>query len=527
MKHLALTALLLVSFSPLGSSAGILPVDNIVKTPVEEILKRALEARERGDYEGALTLLREAQKIDPTNLDVGFYIGLTLYNLSQFDAAETTLRDVLKENATYVDAKLILGRILLIKGSFPESETLLREVLAQTPGYIDAYDALASTLLAQKKNAEAIEVLDQGLQQKPGATELLVKKAKILFLSRRYSEARDVAYELTGAIDIRARYEGHVLLAKVSFEEDPMHIGAVTPELEEAIELIPSENEAHLVLADVYISLWKFKKAREVLAEAIDVVKDRKAIELKLAQLESVEKDTLKYSVNAAYAQWGFKDNRAPWKEFYLDAVWRIDPYKTLVFGYESFTRGGMDDETLRIEYVQKLNKWIYLYAKATYTIDPDFREKYSAKIGSNFVINPLSIGATVIVAEAERRDYDTGKIYFLTGGIDQNVGEKLTLSARVFRVLTPAQDSTLWSLKTNWRLTPKASVNVNYGTVTEAVNGQLVRGTSRGAGVEYRVSDRVSVTGNYQRNRNDAYDARQVTVGLKVKLGPRGSGSR
>ncbi len=524
MKYLNVALLLMLSFSlPANHSAERTPAAETRNSGVEELIKQALESRQRGDFEGALKFLREAQAIEPKNADVNFYAGLTLYNLGKFDESESTLRGVLVDAPLYVDAKVILGRVLIAQGKLPESEKLLREAIAQAPDYMDAYDGLASNLLAQKKTDEAIFILDLGLARKPEEATLLTKKAKIYFIGKKYSKALEVARILTSLTDIYGRYQGHILIAKISFEENPMQIELAVPDLEEAIDLAPAEAEAYLVLSDVYTSMWKFEKARTLLEQALDEVKDRAIIEKKIVDIDAVAKGVLNFSVTTSAAQWNFKDGRAPWREFYLDAVWRIDPYKTLVFGFEKFSRGGVNDESVRVEFIEKVSKWVYIYASAKVTVDPDFREKSAFKLGTNFITNPLSIGSTVVVAEAETRNYDSGKIYFITGGIDQYIGDSLIINARVFRVLSDTgADFNVWNVKTTWQLTPRLSVSGSYGTNTEDVGGRLSRGNSAGVGAQYRLNDRVSVTGNYTRVNTDAYRANQVSVGLKVSLGGR-----
>jgi YaiO family outer membrane protein len=512
------------SVPSVGSARIPAATEEIHKAPIDELLKNALEARDRGDYEGALALLKEAAEVDPANLDVGFYTGLTLYNLGKFEEAETKLRDVLTKAPLYVDVKIILGRVLIALGKLPESEKLLREAIAQTPDYMDAYDALSSNLLAQKKDDEAIFIIDLGLARKPEEVSLLVKKGKIFFVRKDYKKAREVADALTGNLEIQGRYQGHVLLGKIALIEDPTTLDTPKAELEEAINLDEIETEGYLVLTDIYVSFWKFKDARLLLDQAIDLVKDRTVIEKKQAEIDRLEKDVQKFTVNPYYSQWNFKDGRDPWKDFYLDAVWKIDPYKTLVFGVELFSRGGMKDQTLRVEYNEKINKWMYLYYSASVTPDADFREKNAFTVGANFVTNPLKMGSTVVVEEVETRNYDTGRIFFLKGGVDQYIGDSIVINARVFKVLSDTQNFNLWSVKTNWSLTPKLSVSANYGTMTEDISGRPLRGTTKGVGAQYRLNDRVSVTGNYQKVNNDMYRANQVTVGLKVSLGPKSS---
>lgn len=522
MKYLNLAILFMMSFSiPAHHSAARTPASEVRNGPVEEFVRKALELRERGDFTGALALLNAAQKIEPENVDVGYYIGLTLFDLGKFEDAEAKLRDVLKIAPLYVQAKIILGRVLIVIGYLPESEKLLREAIAQSPDSMDAYDALSSNLLAQKKTDEAIFILDLGLARKPEEASLLIKKANIYFVTKKYKKSEEVARALTGNTNINGRYQGHILLAKISFEENPMRIDLATPDLEEAIDLRPSETEAYLVLADVYVSLWKFEKARLVLEGALEEVKDRALIEKKILDVAAIEKGVLNFTASANYEETNFKDGRSPWQDFYLNAVWKIDPYKTLVFGFERYSRGGESDESIRVEFIEKVNKWVYIYASAKVTADPDFREESAFKLGTNFVLNPLKTGPTVGVAEAQIKNFENERIFFLTGGIDQHIaGDSLVISARVFRVLTETENMNLWNLKTTWKLTPKLDVSANYGTMTEDLSGRPLRGTSKGIGAQYRLSDRVAVTGNYQRINNDQYRANQVSVGLKISLG-------
>lgn len=522
MKYLNAAIFLMLSFSiPAHQTAVRTPASEVRNGPVEEFVRKALELRERGDFTGALALLKAAQKIEPENVEVGYYIGLTLFDLGKFEDAETKLRDVLKIDPLYVQAKIILGRVLIAIGYLPESEKLLREAIAQSPDSVDAYDALASNLLAQKKTDEAIFILDLGLARKPEEASLLIKKAKIYFVTKKYKKSEEVARALTGNTNIFGRYQGHILLAKISFEENPMRTDLATPDLEEAIDLRPAETEAYLVLADVYVSMWKFEKARLVLEGALEEVKDRELIEKKILDIKGIEEGVLNFTVSANYEQWNFKDGRSPWQDFYLSAVWRIDPYKTLVFGLEKYSRGGASDESIRVEFIEKVNKWVYIYASAKVTVDPDFREESAFKLGTNFVINPLKTGATVGAAEAQVKNFENEKIFFLTAGVDQHIaGDSLIISARVFRVLAETENLNLWDLKTTWKLTPKLDVSANYGTMTEDIGGRPLRGTSKGIGAQYRLSDRVAVTGNYQRISNDQYRANQVSVGLRVSLG-------
>lgn len=489
---------------------------------VEELLKNALKARALGRFEEAMTLLKKAEAIEPANLDIQFFIGLTQYNLADIPGAELTLRRILSVESKYVDAKIILGRVLIAKGEFVESERLLREAIQQTPDYLDAYDALASNLAAQKKFIQAVQVLDQGLARAPSDIQLLVKKGKILFYDRQFEASQVVAEKLIASVDEVARYQGLLLKAKIVFDKNPTRIGYATSLLLDAVDISNGDSEAHLVLADIYASAWKFKQAEEVLNDALTRVNDRSRIEVKLEDIRILAQDVDRFQMAMSVSSWKFEDQRPGWQEYYLDGVWRIDPYKTLVLGVEQFTRDELSDQTLRVEYSQKINKWIYTYAAGRMTIDPDFREKNGVKAGANFVTNPLTIGSTVFTTEAETRLYDTGRVYFLTGGVEQYIGKSFIVNAKIFRVLSGGKDFNVWSTKLTWNVTDRFSLNGGYGTMTEDVRGNFAHGHSYNLGGQYRVNNRFSVVGNYTRHSNDLYKADQYTVGIKINFGPK-----
>lgn len=489
---------------------------------VEELIKLSTQARAQGRFEEALSILKKAEQLEPKNLDVQFYIGLTLYNLADIPGSEIVLRAVLKAEPKYVDAKIILGRVLLAKGEFNESERLLREAIMQTPDYLDAYDALASNLAAQKKFMQAVVVLDQGLARAPSDVQLLVKKGKILFYDKQLDLSMMVADKLIASADEGAKYQGYLLKGKIIFDKNPTKIGLATSQLLNAIDISNGDAEAHLVLADIYASMWKFKQAEDVLNDALTTVNDRSRIEIKLEDLKVLARDVDRFQMAVSVSSWKFDDHRPGWQEYYLDGVWRIDPYKTLVLGVEQFTRDDLSDQTLRVEYNQKLNKWIYAYAAGRMTVDPDFREKNGVKVGTNFVTNPLVIGSSVFTTEAETRLYDTGRVYFLTAGVEQYIGKSFIVNAKIFRVLTDGKDFNVWNTKVTWNVTERFQLNAGYGTMTEDVRGNLAHGHSYNLGGQYRINNRFSVVGNYTRHSNDLYKADQYTVGIKINLGPK-----
>jgi YaiO family outer membrane protein len=514
----------LLAITPTVFSQVVQDNSSIVKAEesVEELIKLSNEARAQGRFEEALSILKKAEQLQPQNLDVQFYIGLTQYNLADIIGSEITLRAVLKAEPKYVDAKIILGRVLLAKGDFNESERLLREAILQTPDYIDAYDALASNLAAQKKFIQAVFVLDQGLARAPKDVQLLVKKGKILFYDKQLDASLVVAEKLIGSSDEGAKYQGYLLKAKIVFDKNPTKIGLASSLLFNAIDISHGDSEAHIVLADIYASVWKFKQAEDVLNDALARVNDRSRIEVKIEDIKALAIDVDRFQMATSVSSWKFDDQRPGWQEYYLDGVWRIDPYKTLVLGVEQFTRDDLSDQTLRVEYSQKLNKWIYAYAAGRMTVDSDFREKNGLKVGTNFVTNPLPVGSSVFTTEAETRLYDTGRVYFLTGGVEQYIGKSFIVNAKIFRVLTDGKDFNVWSTKVTWNVTDKFSVNGGYGTMTEDVRGNLAHGHSYNLGAQYRVNNRFSVVGNYTRHSNELYKADQYTVGIKINFGPR-----
>lgn len=473
----------------------------------------------KGDLITSMELLRKAETLDPKNLDVQFYIGLTQYFFGNMSGAEEILRNVLAAEPKYVDAKIVLGRVLTAQGKLPESEKLLREAIIQTPKYIDAYEALSTNLIAQKRLPEALQILDQGLAQEKNNAELLIKKGKLLFIMKEPFKAQAVADELMSHHDVNAQYTGNILRAQIQFDANPVSIDAANYYLFRAIDISPEKEEAYLILADIYASSWKFVKAKQLLNDSLTSVSNKEKIRAKIDEMDHLKNEVTDFQISFTGSRWEFDDARAGWQEFYLDGVWRIDPYKTLVMAVESFSRDTISDQTLRLEYIMKLNKWVYVYTQARHTVDPEFREKNGFKAGANFVTNPLKIGSTVLTTEVDNRNYIGDKVYFITAGVEQYIGSDFIVNAKIFHVMTGDQNFNVWNAKLSYQVNPKLQVNAGYGTMTESLNGRLMKGNSYNLGAEYKVNNRVSIVGNYTRHTNELYKADQFTVGVKVNF--------
>ena len=515
----------LLALSFLISSVSVYAQTN-TQTTIEKnetadaLLQAALKARYEGNIKLSLELLLKAEKLEPKNLDIQFYLGLTYYGLGDIPTAGRILKAILDIEPRYVDAKIILGRVLTATGDFRNSQILLEQAIEQTPEYMDAYDALASNYLAQKLFYDAIHALDRGLAVKED-NNLLARKGNILYIVKNFDEASRIADILADSNDVEARYKGLILQAKIGVERDPTNYKDALKLIEKALSYNTLEDEAYLIQADVFISVWKFDEAKAILNKGLAKAKDKSRIQQKLTTLPAIEDDVKLFSVATTTSQWLFDDpDRVAWKEFYLDGVWRIDPFKTLVVGLEKFDRGALSDQTIRIEYVQRLGKWVYAYGALRMTDDPDFREHSGGKGGLNVVVNPLKTGPTILSVEGESRKYDSGNVYFGAIAAEQYIGTAFIVNAKVFKVITAEDNFTVWSSKLTWTPTEKLTLSAGYGTMNEVINKKMVKGYSASLGAQYRLNDQVSLTANYTRHDNDAYKANQYSVGIKVDFG-------
>lgn len=106
----------------------------------EDLLARAVAARERGDYGAAIALLERALP----NRDAELMLAETLAWAKRFEEAEARYRAILTRDPASRAARLGLARVLLWQGRYDEASARFNEIVRVEPANVDALEGHAT-----------------------------------------------------------------------------------------------------------------------------------------------------------------------------------------------------------------------------------------------------------------------------------------------------------------------------------------------------------------------------------------------
>jgi len=164
-------------------------------------LQRGVQALAGGQLDAAEAAFGEAQRLQPRNSQVYFYLaqvyaqrrqfrqavvnfreairlaprGLQSYlrlaelytQLQRFHDAQQTLKELLRVRPDYADAYLLSGRVAQQQGDPTLAERHFRRYLRLRPGNPEGLSQLGATLLAEEKSQQAEPLLQQALHKSP------------------------------------------------------------------------------------------------------------------------------------------------------------------------------------------------------------------------------------------------------------------------------------------------------------------------------------------------------------------------
>jgi Tfp pilus assembly protein PilF len=193
-------------FGLMGCAAGEPKIPPGVATPkqqMEAYINLGQIMLLQNDLAGALSELSKAERIDPANIDVLTYLGLTYYSRKDYDKAIDYYTRALATDPTrteihnnlglvYMDIKRFpeakqefeycladttyahpwlpqfnLGAIEQIQGNLKEAEAIYRQILAVRPQYAPPYFRLAQLFHGQGNNREAVDYLLNAVKLDP------------------------------------------------------------------------------------------------------------------------------------------------------------------------------------------------------------------------------------------------------------------------------------------------------------------------------------------------------------------------
>jgi len=158
---------------------------------------RGILARDAGDFDHSLRLLRKAAETDDSDPEPAAELGLSYLAAGYLQLAEAAFRTALARDADSRKALANLGALLQYRGHIEAAIGCYRRVLALDPDDLEVRCNLANTLVEAGRGDEALAECDTviaaaPLAHGPGRPELLATRGAVLCGLGRYADALPV-----------------------------------------------------------------------------------------------------------------------------------------------------------------------------------------------------------------------------------------------------------------------------------------------------------------------------------------------
>jgi len=145
-------------------------------------------------YRKAKEEFEKLLKEEPANVKILSSLGITYYNLSEFEKAKEIFEKLIKLNPTNPSNYNILANILRDKSppDLEKAETYYKKAIELSEGFIAAYTNLAFLYQSQNKLDQAIDILTKGLEKNPDDISLLLSLASSYEMKGEKEEAKKI-----------------------------------------------------------------------------------------------------------------------------------------------------------------------------------------------------------------------------------------------------------------------------------------------------------------------------------------------
>jgi protein O-GlcNAc transferase len=154
-----------------------------------DLLQEGLVLHRRGAVAEAAARYAEVLRIEPSNADAHYYLGMMACQNGRFDEGAEYARQALAHEPRHARAHVLLGRALGALGRRDEALTSFEHAIALAPDLAQAHGHRADVLSELGRNEEAVESYDWGLALAPDVVEDWVGRGVALLAIGRYEDA--------------------------------------------------------------------------------------------------------------------------------------------------------------------------------------------------------------------------------------------------------------------------------------------------------------------------------------------------
>lgn len=157
------------------------------KRELESLLRKAENARKRGDANEAIRLYQKAGKIAPNSAEIFYKAGVLQYKQNDFSNARISFERSLKANSEFWKARYSLALANEKAGDNTTAAREYKRVLQEKPNLYPAALNLGLVYKRGKDYNSAIEAFKKALKIKPENAEVYAQLGEVRMLQKKYS----------------------------------------------------------------------------------------------------------------------------------------------------------------------------------------------------------------------------------------------------------------------------------------------------------------------------------------------------
>ena len=226
---------------------------------INQILKKAVNLHNKGNFTEAECLYREILETEPTQLDVHNNLGVLLYTTGRLDEAETIYKKIIKLKPDFAEAHNNLGILLNKIRRFEDAEISFKKTTELKPDHIGAHFSLGNFFYIQGKLKAAEASLKKVIEFKPNHAEAHNNLGVVLRSLGKFDEAEASHRK---AIEFKPDFaEAHNNLGSSLYDSSKFEEALAI--YKKAIELKPDYVEGRYNLGVILYALKQYKKAAD------------------------------------------------------------------------------------------------------------------------------------------------------------------------------------------------------------------------------------------------------------------------
>ena len=233
-------------------------------------LNAAIALREIPDFDAALSQLKIAFDLAPTDYSVQLLTGLTYFDLGQLDEAEEYLRHATMLSPDSSEAAVALGQLHIENNQYQEAVELLEPLKKDEAHNLAFTKTFADALLNNGQRIEAERILTAAYEHWPKDTGVASQLGHIFLLNREYEKAESILMKID-----RIERDTNILIDLTEAQMGQNRYQEALDTIEEAALRQSESDKIWRLRARCLLNLEQLDRALEAAQNALSIRKDQ------------------------------------------------------------------------------------------------------------------------------------------------------------------------------------------------------------------------------------------------------------